>query len=84
MVSTVALGDVVGGTLKKGQSAYALCFIREALTSAGFTGSVIKIRSGDVSGYAAVTDFPKDPADRKTMFSLDEDTLRARLPFCAH
>lgn len=84
MVSSVAGGDVVEETLAKGQTATALCFLREIKTSAGFTGSAIKIETTDISGYAFVTDFPKEPADRKMMFSLDEGALGDRLPSCTH
>ncbi len=47
------------------------------------SGSAIKVDVGDVSGYAAVTDFPKDPADRQTVFDMDAGSLQDRLPSCS-
>ena len=83
IVSETPLGDVVNGTLEKGQSATAVCFVRQATTNAGFSGSAIKVDVGDVSGYAAVTNFPKDPADRQMVFDKDADSLQDRLPSCS-
>ena len=83
MVTDTPLGDVVIGTLEHGDEGTASCFVRRAQTNAGFFGSAVEISVGDVSGYAAVTDFPADPADRTANFDLDEDALRDRLPTCA-
>lgn len=82
-VSDNPLGDVVNGTLKEGQSATALCLVRHARTNAGSSGSAIKIRTGSLSGYVAVTDFPEEPADRQKVFDVNEDSLRDRLPSCS-
>jgi hypothetical protein len=82
-VSDNPLGDVVIGDLMQGNQVTALCFVRRAQTNAGYIGSAIRINEGDLSGYAAVTDFPEDPADRQMMFNLDATTLRARLPACS-
>jgi hypothetical protein len=82
-VSVDPLGDVVAGDLEGGDRATALCFVPRAQTNAGFVGSAIKIRAGDLMGYAAVTDFPDDRADRQMMFNLDTETLRTRLPVCS-
>jgi hypothetical protein len=83
MVTDTPLGDVVSGTLEHGDEGTASCFVRRAQTNAGFFGSAVKISVGDVSGYAAVTDFPADHAGRTANFDLDEDALRDRLPTCA-
>ena len=83
MLSDDPLGDVVVGELEKGDEVTALCFVRRAQTNAGFFGSAIKVTTGDVTGYAAVTDFPKDPADRQAIFDLEAETLRDRLPACS-
>lgn len=50
IVSDTPLGDVVNGTLAKGQPAAAACFVRQAATNPGFSGSAIKVEAGDVSG----------------------------------
>jgi hypothetical protein len=83
MLSDNPLGDVVVGDLEQGDEVTALCFVRRAQTNAGFLGSAIKVRTGDLTGYAAVTDFPEDPADRQAIFDLDEEMLRDRLPACS-
>lgn len=77
-------GDVSEGILAQGQTATAVCFLRDIRTSAGFTGNAVKIKTADISGYAFVTDFPTDSADRKMMLSPDEDALGDRLPSCTH
>lgn len=82
MVSAEPLGDVVNGRLNGGQSATALCFVRQAQTNAGFRGSAIKVDAGSLVGYAAVTDFPDEPTERQMLFDIDEDALRTRLPSC--
>jgi hypothetical protein len=83
MLSDNPLGDVVVGDLERGDELTALCFVRRAQTNAGFFGSAIKVNSGDLTGYAAVTDFPEDPADRQAIFDLDAEALRDRLPACS-
>ena len=82
MLSVDPLGDVVVGELAQGDEVTALCFVRRAQSNAGVFGSAIKIRTGDLTGYAAVTDFPEDPADRQAIFDLDAERLRDRLPAC--
>lgn len=81
-ISQDPLQDVVRGSLEAGDDATALCFVERARSQVGLIGSAIKVRVGDVTGYAAVTDFPADPADRQQMFDLDATTLRERLPAC--
>lgn len=76
------LGDVEVGDLERGDEVTALCFVRRAQTNAGFYGSAIKVKTGDLTAYAAVTDFPEDPSDRQSIFNLDAETLRSRLPAC--
>lgn len=83
MLSSHPLGDVAVGDLEQGDEVTALCFVRRAQTNAGFFGSAIKVTTGDLTGYAAVTDFPEDPADRQAIFDLDAETLRDRLPACS-
>ena len=83
MLSDTPLGDVLIGRLSQGDTATAVCFVGRAQTNAGFSGSAIKITTGDLTGYAAVSDFPRDPADRQAIFDLDAETLRNRLPACA-
>jgi hypothetical protein len=83
LLSEEPLQDVVLGHLTRGDEVSALCFVQRAQTQLGSFGSAIKVNTGDVTGYAAVTDFPHDPADRKQMFDLDAETLRDRLPGCA-
>lgn len=77
------LGDVELGHLERGYEVTALCFVRRAQTNAGFYGSAIKVKTGDLTAYAAVTDFPEDPSDRQAIFNLDAETLRSRLPACS-
>jgi len=83
LLSEEPLQDLVLGHLRQGDQVTALCFVRRAQTNMGFFGSAIKVNTGDVTGYAAVTDFPHDPADRKQIFDLDSEDLRNRLPACA-
>lgn len=83
MLSNNPLGDVAVGDLERGDEVTALCFIRRAQTNAGFFGSAIKVTIGDLTGYAAVTDFREDPADRQAIFDLAAETLRERLPACS-
>jgi hypothetical protein len=83
MLSKNPLGDVAVGDLEKGDEVTALCFVRRAQTNAGLFGSAIKLRAGDLTAYAAVTDFPEDPVDRQAIFDLDSETLRDRLPACS-
>lgn len=82
LVTATPLGDEVTGTLEQGQAATAVCFVKEATTNAGVNGSAVKIEGSNVSGYAAVTSFPEDPADRRTMFDIAENVLQDRLPTC--
>jgi hypothetical protein len=82
MISQTPLGDVGSGDLESGDEATATCFVKRARAQVGAIGSAIEVRVGDVTGYAAVTDFPKDPADRRQMFNLDAETLAERLPAC--
>ncbi len=82
MITNDPLGDVVMGELTPGDTATAVCFVADAQTNTGAEGSAVRIESGGVSGYAAVADFPQDPADRMMIFDLDEDDLRERLPSC--
>ena len=82
LVSGEALGDVVLGEMQAGDAATALCFVAEARTNAGAVGAAIRIKWGRLSGYAAVTNFPDDPADRVMVFDVDEGDLRAGLPPC--
>lgn len=83
MLSDNPLGDVAVGDLEPGEEVTALCFVRRAQTNTGRFGSAIKVRTGDVTGYAAVTDFPEDPAERQAIFDLDAEALRDRLPACS-
>lgn len=77
------LGDVEVGDLERGDEVTALCFVRRARTNAGFYGSAVKVTTGDLTAYAAVTDFPEDPSDRQAIFNLDAEALRGRLPACS-
>jgi hypothetical protein len=83
MLSDNPLGDVAVGDLEQGDKVTVLCFVRRAQTNAGFFGSAIKVTTGDLTAYAAVTDFPEDPSDRQAIFDLDAETLRDRLPACS-
>lgn len=83
LVSEEPLGDVVVGTLKAGDAAAALCYVEEAQSNAGVTGSAIKIESRDLTGYAAVTDLPEGAANRTMLFDVDQDSLRSGLPTCS-
>lgn len=82
LVTDEPLGDVVQGKLEAGDAATALCFVPEARTNTGATGAAIKIKAGGLSGYAAVTDFPDDPADQVMVFDVNDSDLRAELPSC--
>ena len=82
LVSKAPLGDVVLGTLEEGASATALCFVRHATTGTGLDGAAIRVQAGELVGYAAVSDFPPDPADRQMLFDVGEESLRDRLPAC--
>lgn len=82
LVSNEPLGDVVEGELAAGDAATALCFVPEAQTNTGATGSAIKIESGRLSGYAAATTLPADAADRAPIFDFSAGDLRERLPSC--
>jgi hypothetical protein len=82
MVSGVPGGDVVEGTLAKGSSTTALCFLRDIVSSAALVGSAIKVESANFSGYAFVTDLPRNSTDRKMLFNLNIDALDDRLPPC--
>jgi len=57
--------------------------VNRAQTNTGSFGSAIKVRTGDVTAYAAVTNFPEGPALRQAIFDLDADALRERLPACS-
>lgn len=83
MLSDNPLGDVAVGDLEQGDEVTALCFVRRAQTNAGFFGSAIKVVTGGLRAYAAVTDFPEDSSDRQATFDLDARTLRDRLPACS-
>ena len=83
ILSDHPLGDVVVGDLEQGDEVTAVCFVRSAQSNAGHFGSAIKVTAGDLEGYAAVTDFPEDLADRESTFDLDPETLRDRLPACS-
>lgn len=83
MLSDSPLGDVAVGDLERGDEVTALCFVRRAQTNAGFLGSAIKVTTGDLTAYAAVTDFAPDPADRQSIFDLDAEALGDRLPACS-
>lgn len=82
LVTDEPLGDVVRGELEAGDAATALCFVAEARTNTGAAGSAIKIQSGRLLGYSAVTDFPAEAADRETVFDVNEGDLREGLPSC--
>lgn len=81
-VSRAPLGDVVVGTLEKGRTATAVCFVRAARTSTGRRGSAVRVEAGRLTGYVPVTDFPAHRADRRPVLDPDGDTLRRRLPPC--
>ena len=83
MLSDAALGDVQAGNLEQGDVVTALCVVPRAQTNGGVFGSAIKVISGDLAAYAPVTDFPVDPSDRRTIFDLDAESLRDRLPACS-
>lgn len=83
LVTEEALGDVATGTLEAGDAARALCYVAEAQSQTGTIGDAIRIESGELAGYAAVTDFPDDPADRNMVFDVDQENLRDRLPTCS-
>ena len=83
LVTEEALGDVATGTLRAGDAARALCYVAGARSQAGITGDAIRVERGDISGYAAVTDLPDDPADREMIFDIGQESLRGRLPDCS-
>lgn len=83
ILSDHPLGDVVVGDLEQGDEVTAVCFVRSAQSNAGRIGSAIKVTTGDLEGYAAITDFPEDLADRESTFDLDPETLGDRLPACS-
>lgn len=82
LVTDEPLGDVVDDELEAGDAATALCYVADARTNTGAAGAAVKINSGGLSGYAAVTDFPDDPADRVMVFDVNDSDLRAGLPSC--
>lgn len=82
LVTDEPLGDVVDGEMKAGDTALASCYVAEAKTNTGAVGAAVKVESGGLAGYAAVTNFPDDPADRVMVFDLDDSDLRAALPAC--
>ncbi len=82
LVSNEPLSDVVQGRLEAGDAATALCFVPEAQTNTGATGSAIKIEAGRLSGYAPVTTFEAEVADRAPVFDVSEGDLRENLPSC--
>jgi len=82
LVASEPLGDIVEGEMEAGDAATALCFVPEASTNTGATGAAIKIKARGLSGYAAVTDFPDDPANRLMLFDVNESELRTGLPSC--
>jgi hypothetical protein len=83
MLSDTPLGDVQIGRLTAGDEVTALCFVRRAQTNAGFIGSAIQVVSGEGTAYAALTDFPADPADRRATFDVEPDAIGDRLPACS-
>ncbi len=83
LVSNEPFGDVLlGDGLQTGDTVTAVCFVKTARTMTGQIGSAVKVENGGVVGFAAVTDFPEDPADRQLLFDVDEDTLASQLPTC--
>ncbi len=82
LVTNEALGDVVDGELEAGDAATALCFVPEAQTNTGATGSAIKIEAGRLSGYAPVTTLQAEVADRAPIFDVSDGDLRESLPSC--
>ena len=82
LVTGEPLGDEAEGQMEAGDTGTALCFVAEARTNTGAVGAAIKIKSGGLSGFAAVTDFLADPADRVMVFDVDDSELRAGLPPC--
>ncbi len=82
LVTNEPLGDVVDGELEAGDAATALCFAPMAQTNTGAVGSAIKVESGWLSGYAAVTTLPAEAADRSPVFDVSEGDLREGLPSC--
>lgn len=82
-VSDKPLGDVVLGTLRAGDTVWAVCYVDGAQTNAGVSGSAVKIESAGLSGYAAVTSMSADPADRERLFDTDQDALRGGLACCS-
>lgn len=81
-VSDTPLGDVIVEELEQGERVTALCLVLLAQSSAGSVGSAIKVKVGSRTGYAAITDFPVDPADRQRVFDLDQQALQEALPTC--
>jgi hypothetical protein len=82
LVTNEPLSDVVWGELEAGDAATALCFVPEAQTNTGAAGSAVKIESGRLSGYAAVTTLQAGTADREPVFDVSEGDLRNGLPSC--
>ncbi len=82
LVTGQPLGDVVVGVLKAGDAATAVCFVVKAQTNTGAVGSAVKIKSDRLSGYAAVSAFPPDAADRSMIFDVNERDLRERISSC--
>ena len=76
------LGDVVLGELRAGDRAAADCFVEQARSNAGLTGSAVRITSGRTTGYTAVTTFPPDPTARRLIYDIGEEALRRTLPPC--
>ncbi|KRF08622.1 hypothetical protein ASH00_02665 [Arthrobacter sp. Soil782] len=83
LISLEPLEDVMVGMIREGDVATALCFVPEAQTQAGDTGSAVRIEAGQDTGYVPVTNFPPDPADRTNLFDVGEDALRTKLPTCS-
>ncbi len=81
-VTDEPLGDVVNGEMKPGDTAVASCYVAEATTNAGAVGSAVRIESSGLAGYAAVADFPDDPAERVMIFDIDDSDLRKGLAAC--
>ncbi len=83
LVTQEPLGDVVTGELEAGDAATAVCFVSEARTNTGAVGSAVMVESGRLAGYASVTTLPAGAADRASVFDVDDNELRERLPACS-
>ena len=83
MLSDAPLGDVIVGNVEQSDEVTASCYVPHARSDAGVAGSAIRVTTGDLEAYAAVTDFPEDPHDRHPTFDLNDETLRDRLPGCS-